>query len=290
MWIWMALARATERETNRLASRATVGPLMSVAAAALGLGCNTGSPPGEPSSFVDTSAVTDVAEPEALPECVDDADCAALFTDLLPCEVGVCDAGTCARQITEDPFGCDDESPCSVDSCNADGTCAHVAVESDACCDADVDCDDGNPCTQGVCSSGGSCKYAAVEGSCDDGNPCTDADACVFGTCQGEDTGGCRLACLLTGAAGEVVTCDLGLARLGEGSAPAVALQMELQFDGAAAKLVALVDTVCFDGTTCTEQSIPTASTSLKPSGHNVALDPAARSPSTWPISPRPTL
>ncbi|HIA02062.1 MAG TPA: hypothetical protein EYN66_09155, partial [Myxococcales bacterium] len=44
-------------------------------------------------------------------------------------------------------------------------------------------CDDQNPCTTDSCASESGCTYAAIAGSCDDGNPCTLADHCNDGKC-----------------------------------------------------------------------------------------------------------
>ncbi len=62
--------------------------------------------------------------------------------------------------------GCDDEDPCTVDSCDKDGNCSNVPK----------DCDDANPCTEDSCGKDGNCSNAPMD--CDDGDPCTD-DKCV---------------------------------------------------------------------------------------------------------------
>ncbi|MBM4355330.1 MAG: hypothetical protein FJ109_16350, partial [Deltaproteobacteria bacterium] len=59
------------------------------------------------------------------------------------CVGGMCTQGTAVA--------CDDENPCTSDSCNlADGQCDFVPVEDGE----EVDCDDGNPCTKDLCTSG----------------------------------------------------------------------------------------------------------------------------------------
>jgi len=45
-------------------------------------------------------------------------------------------------------------------------------------------CDDDNPCTQDSCEVF-SCKHVPISGSCDDGDPCTLADHCAGGYCAG---------------------------------------------------------------------------------------------------------
>ncbi|MFZ4579499.1 MAG: peptidoglycan DD-metalloendopeptidase family protein [Myxococcota bacterium] len=95
---------------------------------------------------------------------------------------------------------CDDNNPCTADSCN-NGNCEHK--------DASGGCDDGNACTvddacqgggcsgkakdcswlNGPCASGqcqgGSCVAVQTAGGCDDGDPCTEGDACQGGACKG---------------------------------------------------------------------------------------------------------
>jgi hypothetical protein len=67
------------------------------------------------------------------------------------------------------PSECDDEDPCTTDTC-ASGACAF----------APVPCDDGDACTTDACV-GGACQHAPLE--CDDGADCTQ-DACTDGACQ----------------------------------------------------------------------------------------------------------
>ncbi len=92
------------------------------------------------------------------------------------CSAGdICLAGTCQGG---DPIPCDDQNPCTEDSCDAVAGCTFLPV--------DASCDDGNPCTQGDGCSQGLC-FAGPEKSCQDGNPCT-FDSCDLedGTCVHE--------------------------------------------------------------------------------------------------------
>jgi hypothetical protein len=102
---------------------------------------------------------------------------------------------------------CDDNNPCTADSCDDEGDCLYEAV------DPGLACDDGDPCTVGgLCDGEGSCQSAAMacedpgacgtsscvdgecavslmaEGtSCDDDNNCTESDSCtVGGECLGD--------------------------------------------------------------------------------------------------------
>jgi hypothetical protein len=56
----------------------------------------------------------------------------------------------------------------------ADG-CRHWAQEQS--------CDDQDPCTEDTCIPGTGCGHTPGTGPCDDGNPCTAGDTCVSGLC-----------------------------------------------------------------------------------------------------------
>jgi len=104
------------------------------------------------------------------------------------------------------PADCDDDNPCTADSCDPATGCVNDAAarngeacgNSDACttfaCDQGecngtaVVCDDDEPCTQDSCDPASGCVFddAPNEGNtCDDGNACTDTDVCVGGLCAG---------------------------------------------------------------------------------------------------------
>ncbi|MDJ0762635.1 MAG: LamG domain-containing protein [Myxococcota bacterium] len=104
-----------------------------------------------------------------------------------------------------DPYlytiNCDDENPCTDDSCDKDIGCVHT-YNTDACDDgsactqndvcsngtcggAPVDCDDGNICTDDTCDALLGCVYDNNTASCDDGNSCTENDVCADGACGG---------------------------------------------------------------------------------------------------------
>lgn len=139
------------------------------------------------------------------------------------CTVGeMCDgAGGCAPIA---PAECDDDNPCTEDSCDATWGCEHSWVtggcddrsacttddvcefgqcrgkaipcdDADACTADSCDpllgcqrlplvCDDHNPCTTDACDRGGGCRYTARSGGCDDGLACTLLDTCVAGVCR----------------------------------------------------------------------------------------------------------
>ncbi len=105
----------------------------------------------------------------------------------------VCKQGACVGGTVQ---GCEDNNPCTDDSCSAKG-CAHVpnkmfCDDGQACTLADacvggvctgtaISCDDGDPCTTGQVCSGGQCS--AGKSVCDDGNDCT-SDSCASGVCS----------------------------------------------------------------------------------------------------------
>ncbi len=114
----------------------------------------------------------------------------------------VCDGedNDCDGDVDEDT--CDDDNPCTQDSCNGVDGCGHVALEGTNCDDMDpctvtdhceagvcvgtaVECDDGNPCTDDLCDGAQGCQFVDNTAPCDDGDPCTVADACASGACGG---------------------------------------------------------------------------------------------------------
>ncbi len=145
-------------------------------------------------------------------QCTDDpcdskTGCSAKINNTKPCSDlancktgGVCDGkGTCAGLKDS----CDDNSPCTADSCLGGGKgCANVPTNNGGACDdgdacslndvckagscvgAAKVCDDSNPCTDDVCLAG-ACTTTDNSASCDDGNPCTTGDVCAGGGCTG---------------------------------------------------------------------------------------------------------
>jgi hypothetical protein len=95
-------------------------------------------------------------------------------------DANACTADTCngADGCTHEPLTegeCMDGDPCTVaDHC--------VAGE---CLGNPVICDDDNPCTDDTCDGGGGCTFTNNTADCDDDNPCTVADECAAGMCSG---------------------------------------------------------------------------------------------------------
>jgi hypothetical protein len=95
------------------------------------------------------------------------------------CDVGVC-KGT--------PKSVDDGNECTTDACDpASGNVSHTPLPNCKPCSVAADCNDNNPCTNDSCQAG-KCAYtnASSGASCSDNNPCTDNDKCNgSGQCVG---------------------------------------------------------------------------------------------------------
>ncbi|GMV44397.1 MAG: hypothetical protein AMXMBFR64_61130 [Myxococcales bacterium] len=105
-------------------------------------------------------------------------------TDGDACTLGdTCEAGAC---IGGPQNPCDDDNPCTVDSCDAGGGCVHVPAEDPCCQGGKGICDDDDPCTVDLCDpESGACAYEPNLGFCNDGDPCTSGDTCTDGVCKG---------------------------------------------------------------------------------------------------------
>ena len=107
------------------------------------------------------------------------------------------DGGCAGKKVS-----CDDQNPCTFDSCDVVDGCIHELNAAAAC-------DDDNACTADSCGAGG-CSHAAKGGSaCDDHNPCTGGDACAQALCQGMTATGCDDSnpCTDDACAGDGKTC-----------------------------------------------------------------------------------
>ena len=111
---------------------------------------------------------------------------------------------------------CDDENPCTDDTCDFAAGCQH-ADNTDPCDNADlctagdlcagglcvagdpVVCDDGNVCTDDTCDADLGCVFTDNAAGCDDGDACTDGDICADAAC-----GGAPIDCV----DGDVCTAD----------------------------------------------------------------------------------
>jgi hypothetical protein len=164
------------------------------------------------------------------------------------------------------------EDACAAGSCVA-GAAADCSAQSDQC-------------NAGTCQSLSPDAFTCVadpaplEGEgCDDGEACTLPDVCTEGACGGPTYPLCEqpqggLVCLLSGAAGATVACDLQLARASVGSPAPVAAQFDLSWQPSAATLVTFSDgQKCFPGGPCIPYTIPGNFQALQ-SGHSVSIEP----------------
>lgn len=135
----------------------------------------------------------------------------ALAVDrLLPDDTRTCEDGnactkgdTCVNgQCVGGAVDCDDDNPCTTDSCTG-GQCVNEPIggscadgdpctvgdrcEEGKCVGTPLDCDDGNVCTQDSCDAAHGCVHEAIWSAepvaCDDGNLCTVGDMCADGVC-----------------------------------------------------------------------------------------------------------
>ena len=146
--------------------------------------------------------------------CTDDA-CNALgacqhHANALACSDGnacttgdLCVDGACTAGVTD---GCDDKDACTVDSCDVQTGCAHLAQADGAVCATaqcnglihagagtcvvgicvpgnQIACDDANVCTDDACEASTGCAHVSNSTACSDGNLCTSGDICGGGVC-----------------------------------------------------------------------------------------------------------
>ena len=124
---------------------------------------------GNPCTFGDTCGLDAAGRPVCVgtPEvpCGDDGD---------PCTDDFIDPATC--ECVHPPRSCDDDDPCTVDTCSASG-CAHAPLA----------CDDGDACTADSCDHAtGACAHQPVSSpvSCGIGACRRTVDACAGGVPQ----------------------------------------------------------------------------------------------------------
>ncbi|MSP93482.1 MAG: hypothetical protein EXR79_17105, partial [Myxococcales bacterium] len=102
------------------------------------------------------------------------------------CTYDGCDTKAgCTSSASSSP--CSDGSPCTIlDKC-AQGKCTGAPL------DPKIDCNDNDPCTTDSCDVKSGCVHPPNQLGCDDGNPCTQGDQCGTGKCQaGSNTCGCQ--------------------------------------------------------------------------------------------------
>jgi Dictyostelium (slime mold) repeat len=174
------------------------------------------------------------AGPQQQLQCIIDDDCLSLLSAHPPCTLLTCsDDGLCVPSTKDDGqscishelcYGegicaagqceaaqliCDDQEPCTEDSCDPELGCQHLVFEGpcddgDPCTPDDycsegvcvpggeLACDDNDPCTNDECDRWGGCISSPASGACDDGDDCTVDDQCSVGICTGIEICECR--------------------------------------------------------------------------------------------------
>jgi hypothetical protein len=125
-----------------------------------------------------------------------------------------CQGGAC---VSSGPLSCNDNNPCTTDSCAPQGGCRYTLVSDCQACTSSGTCSDGNPCNGTETCVSGRCRTGTPI-SCNDGNACT-LDSCNAQTgCAYSTIGGCR-PCANNAACGDgdlcngVETCVVGRCR-----------------------------------------------------------------------------
>lgn len=146
------------------------------------------APESDADSLPESDGSADAAEPIDTPEADGSNDARADVGEARDSGRGDTEAdSTVEAPCDRDPSLCDDDDPCTADSCEA-GVCTNEFIVG--CCLEDVDCDDGVACTEDTCSpftntcfhSPDSNVCCATSADCNDGNPCT-YDLCAANAC-----------------------------------------------------------------------------------------------------------
>ena len=174
--------------------------------------CTTGDHCAEGVCVVVGALECDDGNPCTKDLCLPDGGCAveniaAACTDGDACTLNdFCQDGQC---ISGTALNCDDQNPCTDDSCNEAGLCVHppneaVCDDSNPCTVGDhcqggacvpedgLFCDDGNVCTTDWCTPAEGCVYQPNTLPCDDGDACTLGDLCSEGDCAGDKVANCN--------------------------------------------------------------------------------------------------
>jgi hypothetical protein len=100
-----------------------------------------------------------------------------------PCTTDVCDKGKCTSTNKKPGDDCTTGKTCLVgEVCSIDLDCKGGNP---------LPCDDNNPCTTDSCKQGNGCVHVLNKDACDDGESCTEGDVCTGGFCIGVKTFWC---------------------------------------------------------------------------------------------------
>ncbi|MBL8785934.1 MAG: hypothetical protein JNJ59_13620 [Deltaproteobacteria bacterium] len=167
--------------------------------------CSTGETCQSGTCLAQTLVTCDDQNPCTTETCLPEQGCVS-FPKSGACEDGnqctgpdTCQASAC---LSGPALNCNDNNPCTQDSCDPATGCKHTPLSVGSCDDGDlctgngtcsagqclrgqpISCEDGNPCTDGVCDPAQGCVQMQRSGACDDGDPCTGNGTCSQGTCQ----------------------------------------------------------------------------------------------------------
>jgi hypothetical protein len=98
----------------------------------------------------------------------------AFSKDLLTVHVGTCSSNA----------DCNDNNPCTTETCDILGTKKCTYVKKAGCCLTAKDCDDGNPCTSESCTASNTCTTKTISGCCTSDAACADSDPCTTDLCD----------------------------------------------------------------------------------------------------------
>lgn len=146
--------------------------------------CAAGTGPGKGCVHTPVANNTDCSDGNA---CSTGDKCQAgkcLSSGGLNCEDNnICTQNSCsvANQTCQFPDETNN-TPCVFDKCHQNSTCQG----GDCAAGELIDCDDNNPCTTDSCEGATGCKHVNVDGGdCSDNDLCTTADKCAAGKCTG---------------------------------------------------------------------------------------------------------
>jgi formylglycine-generating enzyme required for sulfatase activity len=94
------------------------------------------------------------------------------------CTVDTCEWKLGCQHTLATDAPCDDGNKCTQgEKCKANGSCVGTTIT----------CNDNNPCTGDSCDPKSGCKHTSefIVAACEDGNPCTTKDSCLNGKCLG---------------------------------------------------------------------------------------------------------
>ncbi len=114
--------------------------------------------------------------------------------DSIGCTEDVCDTASDSCSHLPRAEQCSDDDACNgIESCDVESGCVAGSA---------LDCDDNNPCTVDSCDALGGCIHtpATEPTPCDDGNACTEVDLCSAGECIGSQPIDCDDGAFCNGA------------------------------------------------------------------------------------------